>query len=51
MLWKEKRLWSHVIFKVQILHNYGRDWSRDLKKGVFKVQSGSELKHSGLRLK
>ena len=36
--------------KVQILHNYGRGWSRDLKKVVFKVQSGSGLKHSGVRL-
>ena len=37
--------------KVQILHNYGRGWSRDLKKVVVKVQSGSGLKHSGARLK
>ena len=26
-----------VICKVQILHNYGRDWSRDLKKMELKV--------------
>ena len=31
------------------LHRCG--WSRDLKKVVFKVQSGSGLKHSGVRLK
>lgn len=34
-----------------ILHNYVRDWLHDLKKVVPKVQSGSGLNQSFLRLK
>ena len=42
---------SGVICKVQILHNYGRGWSRDLKKSSVWGPKCSGLKHSSLRLK